>query len=75
MTNEATQDAEESATIEKTAIETSESTTAAPERTAETDKEPVPPETTSAVVDEAAPVKAEGPAAETVLRDTELTPG
>ena len=70
MTNEATQDAEESATIEKTAIETSESTTAAPEMAAETAietaQEPVAPETPSEVVAEAAPVKAEAPPVEEV---------
>ncbi len=67
MINEATQDAEESATIEKTAIETPESTiTAATEPAAETDIEPAQeaaPETSA--VAEAAPVVAEAPVAET----------
>ena len=76
MTNEATQDAEESATIEKTAIETSESTTAAPEMAAETAietaQEPVAPETPDEVVAESAPVAAEAPAVEEVV--TEAAP-
>ena len=75
MTNEATQDAEESATIEKTAIEQSESTSAAAEAAVETAIEPaqesVAVETAVEIVPEPVAVKtapepgaAEAPAVE-----------
>ncbi|MFM9903760.1 MAG: S1 RNA-binding domain-containing protein [Pyrinomonadaceae bacterium] len=65
MTNQVTQDAEESATIEKTAIEQSESTSAAVETSAATAQEPVAPQPTAADhKDEApaAPLEQQAPA-------------
>lgn len=65
MNNELTQDAEESATIEKTAVETTESTTATAEAAAptatETPAEPVAAETAPAAEAPAAPEPAKAP--------------
>ncbi len=78
MTNEATQDAEESATIVKTAIETSESTpNAAPETVAETAIELAEEPGTEAAAEpeaEGAPATAEAtPAAEPEAASTSVT--
>ena len=65
MNNELTQDAEESATIEKTAVETTESTTATAEAAAptatETPAEPAAAETAPAAEAPAAPEPAKAP--------------
>lgn len=75
MTNEATQDAEESATIEKTAIETTEQTTStAPETAVETAIEPAQeaaPEAPAAAVAVAEPAVAEAPVEEVAAAPAE----
>ncbi len=77
MTNEATQDAEESATIEKTAIEQSESTSAATETAVETAIETAPePVVAEAPAVETAPAVVEIPApAETISIDDAAASG
>ena len=72
MTNELTQDAEESRAIEKTAIEQSESSTATAEAVAPTTEETTVPETEAAPVSEIAAEST--PAVEEVLTPIETSP-
>ena len=75
MTNELTQDAEESRAIEKTAIEQSESSTATAEAVAPTTEEPTVPETEAAPAAPVLEIAAEpAPAVEEVSTPVETPP-